>query len=41
MDGMFEEFPDTVLKQLNDSESSSASESDSDIKVEIDETDDV
>ena len=37
VDGRFEDVTDTILKQLNDSESSSASGSDS----EIDETDDV
>ena len=41
LDGRFEDVTDTILKQLNDSESSSASKSDSEIEIEIDETDDV
>ena len=38
MDGRFEDVNDTILKQLNDSESSSASESDFEIRTEIDKT---
>ena len=41
VDRRFEDVTDTILKQLNNSESPSASESDSRIKTEIDETDDV
>ena len=36
-----QDVTDTILKQLNDSESPGASESDSEIKTEIDEMDNV
>ena len=41
VDGRFEDATDTILKQLNDSESSSASESDCEIEIELDKTEDV